>query len=114
MKKFLTFSRINQILVEINKSWLYHWNDSKILEIEIQEIIDLWFIRLWNNDLILWDETICEISKEWKKFLNTYSGYQKIEYFFKDYPSLSSLLIWFIWWIWALMIKSAISWWCNL
>ena len=113
MERYITYRRMNNILLEIKKLWSYH-NDCQILEIEIQELITLWFMNLEKNNLIIWDITNCYVTKEWEKFLKIYSWYRKIEYFFKDYPFLGSLLMWFIWWIWVLFIKNIISGWCNL
>lgn len=94
MKKYITYWKINKILKSIQKnSWYKDWI---ILEIEIKELINLWFLEL-NNPDITWIFNDCKITIEWEKFLNSYNWCKKVEYFFQDFPFFWAIIIWIIW-----------------
>ena len=41
-----------------------------------------------------------------KIFIDKYKSFWWwVEYFFKDYPFLWSVIIWFIWWLWATILN---------
>lgn len=103
MTKYISYRKINEILKSIQEnSWYKDWD---FLEIEIKELVDLWFIEITNFDIIIDDFNNCKIKNEWEKFLNSYKiKSNRIEYFFKDFPFLWALIIWAIWWfVWGII-----------
>lgn len=113
MNKYITYKRINYILTEITKI-PYKINkkeklDENILEIEIKELFDNFFIEFVDKEIIWWnnfDLINFKITQEWKKFLNSYKWCRKIEYFFRDFPFFATILIWAIGWIlWWIVLE---------
>ncbi len=103
MNKYITYCKINKILLSIKKEWI---TKEIFLNLEYKEIEKLWFIQVENTNLeIIWDSGY-SITYEWENFLNSYKWCKKIEYFFQDFPFFGTILIWAIWWIiWWIILK---------
>lgn len=89
MKKYITYWKINKILKSIQKNcWYNNWF---FLEIEIKEIIDLWFLKLNNTDITL-NFNGFKITNEWDFFLIRINFIKKSSTFFKSFLFFEQLL----------------------
>jgi len=84
----------------------------------LEESWDIYFEYLLKNWYLIEskDEKIhfiwnYNLSNKSKIFIDKYKTlWWKVEYFFKDYPFLWSIIIWFFWWAWATILNMFLWW----
>ncbi len=70
-------------------------------DIYVEYILKNWYLIEAKDEKIhfIWQYNL---SNKSKVFIDKYKTcWWKVEYFFKDYPFLWSIIIWFFWWMWA-------------
>lgn len=103
-----TYKKIYKKLIELETSKEITVNYEDFIESYLR---DNWYFKEITSEILL--KKISNennnnniLSEKSLIFIDKYETcFWKLEYWWKDYPFLSSLIIWFIWWTWATILN---------